>query len=114
MRARRRRKSARGLARRLAEQKECRVLETVRKHFWSLQSLLTIRRIEARRRARAFRFRLSQFLGQSAASVEPSQRAFDPPPSREDDEALVAVGSFDDLGFGLGQDAVQRLLEYRP
>ena len=44
-------------------------------------------------------------LGQSAAAVEPGDGAFDHPTPGLDDEALHPIGSLDDLGLEIGQDA---------
>ena len=52
-------------------------------------------------------------LGQSAAPVEPSDRAFDDPAFGEHDELLDAIGSLDDFGFQIGQDCGQRAVEDR-
>ena len=46
-------------------------------------------------------------LGQSAAAVEPGDGAFDHPTPGLDDEALHPIGSLDDLGLEIGQDAGQ-------
>ncbi len=44
-------------------------------------------------------------LGQSAASVEPSDCPLDHPTPGLDDEALDPIGSFDDLDLEIGEDA---------
>ena len=53
-------------------------------------------------------------LGQSAAAVEPGDGAFDPPTPGLDDEALHPIGSLDDLGLEIGQDAGQGAVKDRP
>ena len=50
-------------------------------------------------------------LGQSAAAVEPGDGAFDHPTPGLDDEALHPIGSLDDLGLEIGQDAGQGAAE---
>ena len=52
-------------------------------------------------------------LGQSAAAVEPGDGAFDHPTPGLDDEALHPVGSLDDLGLEIGQDAGQGAVKDR-
>ena len=52
-------------------------------------------------------------LGQSAAAVEPGDGAFDHPTPGLDDEALHAIGSLDDLGLEIGQDAGQGAVKDR-
>ena len=46
-------------------------------------------------------------LRESAAAVEPGDGAFDHPTPGLDDEALHPIGSLDDLGLEIGQDAGQ-------
>ena len=61
-------------------------------------------------KASALRLRFSQSdVGprQSAAAVEPGDGAFDHPTPGLDDEALHPIGSLDDLGLEIGQDAGQ-------
>ena len=53
-------------------------------------------------------------LGQSAAAVEPGDGAFDHPTPGLDDEALHPIGSLDDLGLEIGQDAGQGAVKDRP
>ena len=53
-------------------------------------------------------------LGQSAAAVEPGDGAFDHPTPGLDDEALHPIGSLDDLGLEIGQDAGQDAVKDRP
>ena len=53
-------------------------------------------------------------LGQSAAAVEPGDGAFDHPTPGLDDEALHPIGSLDDLGLEVGQDAGQGAVKDRP
>ena len=53
-------------------------------------------------------------LGQSAAAVEPGDGAFDHPTPGLDDEALHLIGSLDDLGLEIGQDAGQGAVKDRP
>ena len=53
-------------------------------------------------------------LGQSAAAVEPGDGAFDHPTPGLDDEALHRIGSLDDLGLEIGQDAGQGAVKDRP
>ena len=53
-------------------------------------------------------------LGQSAAAVEPGDGAFDHPTPGLDDEALHPIGSLDDLGLEIGQDAGQGTVKDRP
>ena len=67
--------------------------------------------MEARSKKARFGVEVLPVLGQVADTVEPGECAFDNPASRQHDEALLAVGSFDDLDFGLGHDAFQGLLE---
>ena len=43
-------------------------------------------------------------LGETAAAIEPSNRALDDPTLGELHESFGAVGSFDDFGFEIGQD----------
>ena len=52
-------------------------------------------------------------LGQSAAAVEPGDGAFDHPTPGLDDEALHPIGSLDDLGLEIGQDAGQGAVKDR-
>ena len=52
-------------------------------------------------------------LGQSAAAVEPGDGAFDHPAPGLDDEALHPIGSLDDLGLEIGQDAGQGAVKDR-
>ncbi len=53
-------------------------------------------------------------LGQSAAAVEPGDGAFDDPTPGLDDEAFDPIGSLDDLGLDMGQDAGQGAAKDRP
>ena len=53
-------------------------------------------------------------LGQSAAAVEPGDGAFDHSTPGLDDEALHPIGSLDDLGLEIGQDAGQGAVKDRP
>ena len=53
-------------------------------------------------------------LGQSAAAVEPGDGAFDHPTPGLNDEALHPIGSLDDLGLEIGQDAGQGAVKDRP
>ena len=53
-------------------------------------------------------------FGQSPAAVEPSDGALDDPAPGHDDEALGLIGSPDDLGLELGEDAGQGGLKDRP
>ena len=53
-------------------------------------------------------------LGQSAAAVELGDGAFDHPTPGLDDEALHPIGSLDDLGLEIGQDAGQGAVKDRP
>ena len=53
-------------------------------------------------------------LSQSAAAVEPGDGAFDHPTPGLDDEALHPIGSLDDLGLEIGQDAGQGAVKDRP
>jgi hypothetical protein len=43
-------------------------------------------------------------LGETAATVEPRNGAFDNPSARQNLEAFRGIGSFDDFGFEIGQD----------
>ena len=52
-------------------------------------------------------------LGQSAAAVEPGDGAVDHPTPGLDDEALHPIGSLDDLGLEIGQDAGQGAVKDR-
>ncbi len=52
-------------------------------------------------------------LGQSPAPVEPGDGAFDHPTPGLDDEALEPIGSLDDLGLEVGQDAGQGTVKNR-
>ena len=58
-------------------------------------------------KASALRFEVLPVLGQSAAAVEPGDGAFDHPTPGLDDEALHPIGSLDDLGLEIGQDAAR-------
>ena len=51
---------------------------------------------------------------QPAAAVEPGDGAFDHPTPGLDDEALHPIGSLDDLGLEIGQDAGQGAVKDRP
>ena len=53
-------------------------------------------------------------LGRPAAAVEPGDGAFDHPTPGLDDEALHPIGSLDDLGLEIGQDAGQGAVKDRP
>lgn len=53
-------------------------------------------------------------LREPSASVQPSRRSFDGPPSRQHDYALPAIGSFDDFDLGAAEHALRRFLEFRP
>ena len=53
-------------------------------------------------------------LGQSAAAVKLGDGAFDHPTPGLDDEALHPIGSLDDLGLEIGQDAGQGAVKDRP
>ena len=52
-------------------------------------------------------------LGQSAATVEPCNGTLDDPTLGQHDEALDPVGSFDDLGFEMREDAGQGTVKDR-
>ena len=91
------------------------LLESVRRLYEGLQSLRSMRRMEASlRKARALRLRLFPVLGQSAAAVEPGDRPFDDPTPGLDDEAPDPIGLFDDLGLEMGPDAGQCTVKDRP
>ena len=64
-------------------------------------------------KASALRLRFSQSLA-SPAAVEPGDGAFDHPTPGLDDEALHPIGSLDDLGLEIGQDAGQGAVKDRP
>ena len=53
-------------------------------------------------------------LGQSAATVEPSDCTFDDPSARQNDEAFGAIGTLDDFGFELRSNLGQRRMKDRP
>lgn len=53
-------------------------------------------------------------FGQSAAAVDPGDGAFDNPTLGQHDEALDPIGSLDDLGLEMGQDAGQGAVKDRP
>ena len=61
-------------------------------------------------KASALRLRFSQ---STAAAVEPGDGAFDHPTPGLDDEALHPIGSLDDLGLEIGQDAGQGTVKDR-
>jgi hypothetical protein len=50
-------------------------------------------------------------LGQSAAPIEPGQRALDHPSFGQDDEALDLIGALDDLDVDLSHDLADRVAE---
>ena len=68
--------------------------------------------MDALMKASALRL-FSQSYGQSAAAVEPGDGAFDHPTPGLDDEALHPIGSLDDLGLEIGQDAGQGAVKDR-
>lgn len=53
-------------------------------------------------------------LGQPAATVEPTEGAFDDPAFGQDDKALGLVGALDDFDVDLAQDFSHRSLEFGP
>ena len=74
-----------------------------------------MRRMEASlRKARALRLRFSQSLGQSAATVQPSDRTFDDPTLGQRNEPFCLIGTFDDFGFEVWQNIDERRMEDRP
>ena len=63
--------------------------------------------------ATALRLRFSQSLASRRHAVEPGDGAFDHPTPGLDDEALHRIGSLDDLGLEIGQDAGQGAVKDR-
>ena len=90
-----------------------RFLESVRRLYVGLQSFRSMSRMDASlMKASALRLRFSQSLA-SPAAVEPGDGAFDHPTPGLDDEALHPIGSLDDLGLEIGQDAGQGAVKDR-
>ena len=93
------------------------LLESVREHQAGLQSIRSMRRIDARRKnARALRLRISQslvILGKPSAPVEPSNGALDDPTARQHHKPFSLIGALDDVSFELRQGSRKRLLEFR-
>ena len=58
-------------------------------------------------KASALRLRFSQSLASRRQRLIPGDGAFDHPTPGLDDEALHPIGSLDDLGLEIGQDAGQ-------
>jgi hypothetical protein len=54
--------------------------------------------------ARALRLRFSQFLGETATTIKPSDGSFDDPTLGQFHEPFGLIGSLDDFGFEPRQD----------
>ena len=74
-----------------------------------------MRRIEARRKnAKGIAGEVFEVLGQSPASVEPGEGAFDNPTLWENLEAFGVIRPFDDFDFEVRKRFGQSLLKDRP
>ena len=89
-------------------------IESVRRLYVGLQSFRSMSRMDASlMKGERVAVEVLPVLGQSAAAVEPGDGAFDHPTPGLDDEALHPIGSLDDLGLEIGQDAGQGAVKDR-
>src|ERR1700690_3596067 len=90
------------------------MLESVRRLQAGLQSFLSMRRIEARRKnAKAFRLRHSQSFARRRAAVEPRNGALDDPAFGQDHKAADLIGTFDDFDLDKRSNFRKRVGKFR-
>ena len=63
-----------------------------------------MRRIEEAQESQRFSIEVLPILGESSASVEPSNGAFDDPTARQYHKSFGVIGAFDDFSFEVWED----------
>src|SRR6267378_874531 len=90
------------------------MLESVRRLQAGLQSFLSMRRIEARRKkASAFRLRFSQSLASLRPAIEPCNGALDDPAFGQDHKSADLIGTFDDFNAEMRQNLCNPFRKFR-
>src|SRR6476661_8860768 len=89
-------------------------LESVRRLHAGLQSFLSMRRIEARRKnASAFRLRFSQSLASLRQRLSQRDGALDDPAFGQDHTSADLIGTFDDFNIEMRQNFCKRFRKFR-